>query len=155
MITLQAAKAIQTLDGIELGGRNINVREDREDRDLKEAYAADGTEPPARPPRRPKAESDPAAAGAGAAAAPRGESSGCQIVVHGLPYSYTWRELKDMFEGMGTIERADVVYGRDGRSRGYGTVKFATQEEAQAAIEAVNGKDVDGREIKVNIDKFA
>ena len=40
-----------------------------------------------------------------------------QIVVQGIPWKYTWKELKPLFEGCGDIKHADVVFGRDGRSR--------------------------------------
>lgn len=40
-----------------------------------------------------------------------------QVVVRGIPWAYTWKELKDMFAEIGDIERADVVYGEDQRSR--------------------------------------
>lgn len=75
--------------------------------------------------------------------------------MHGLPWSFTWRELRPLFEEVGTILRADVVYGRDGRSRGYGTVLFGTTEEAQAAIDAVNGTELEGRVLSVKVDQYA
>lgn len=40
-----------------------------------------------------------------------------QVVVQGIPWKYTWKELRPMFDECGTIDRAEVVYGRDGRSR--------------------------------------
>lgn len=40
-----------------------------------------------------------------------------QIVVQGIPWAYTWKELKDMFAEDGDVERADVAIGHDGRSR--------------------------------------
>lgn len=40
-----------------------------------------------------------------------------QVVVQGIPWKYTWKELRPMFEECGNIDRAEVVYGRDGRSR--------------------------------------
>lgn len=40
-----------------------------------------------------------------------------QVVVQGIPWKYTWRELKPLFEECGAINRADVAFGRDGRSR--------------------------------------
>ena len=40
-----------------------------------------------------------------------------QVVVQGIPWKYTWKELRPMFEECGSIDRAEVVYGRDGRSR--------------------------------------
>ena len=171
--------AINTLNGTELGGRTILVREDREDRDVKQYNEENGITPPPTRGRGGRGRggrgrggrgrgSDaggernappPAAAAAAAteegAAAPATESSGTQVVVHGLPWSYTWKELKPIFEGCGTIERADVVYGRDGRSRGYGTVKFSSQEEAQAAIDQFNGTELESRTMSVKIDQFA
>ena len=44
-------------------------------------------------------------------------SNCAQVVVQGIPWSYTWKELKDMFADIGSIERADVAIGSDGRSR--------------------------------------
>lgn len=43
--------------------------------------------------------------------------SSVQVVVQGIPWKYTWRELKPLFEECGAIARADVAFGRDGRSR--------------------------------------
>ena len=40
-----------------------------------------------------------------------------QVVVQGIPWKFTWKELRPMFEECGAIDRAEVVYGRDGRSR--------------------------------------
>ena len=60
-----------------------------------------------------------------------------------------------MFEEFGEIERADVVIGRDGRSRGYGTVRFSTAEAASAAIEAKHGTELEGRTLTVKLDRFA
>ena len=56
-----------------------------------------------------------------------------------------------MFAGAGTVQTASVVEDRDtGRSRGFGFVEMSTKEEAQTAIESFDGKDLDGRSIKVN-----
>lgn len=89
-------------------------------------------------------------------ACPRLHAARCaQIVVRGIPWSYTWAELKDMFAEIGGVERADVMVGDDGRSRGYGTVRFTSAEAAQAAIAAFNTRDCDGRSLSVFMDKFA
>ena len=56
-----------------------------------------------------------------------------------------------MFAGAGTVQSASVVEDRDtGRSRGFGFVEMSSTEEAQAAISTFDGKDLDGRNIKVN-----
>ena len=53
------------------------------------------------------------------------------------------------------MERADVVIGRDGRSRGYGTVRFASTAAADAAIAGKNGTELEGRTLTVKLDRFA
>ena len=75
--------------------------------------------------------------------------------MQGLPWAYTWKELKPLFEEYGDIERADVVIGRDGRSRGYGTVRFVSTAAAESAIAAKNGTELEGRALTVKLDRFA
>lgn len=58
-----------------------------------------------------------------------------QIVVHGLPWSTEWQELKDLAKEHGDVIKADVMKRPDGKSRGFGTIVFKTPEDAQAAIE--------------------
>jgi RNA recognition motif-containing protein len=125
----QALAAINTQNGTDLGGRRILVREDREDRDVKQYSPEGAAPPPARPPKaagrggagRGAGRAPGRGAGRGAGRAPPVEreenSSGLQIVVQGIPWSYTWKEVKDMFAEVGDIERADVAMGNDGRSR--------------------------------------
>ncbi|KAK9815807.1 hypothetical protein WJX72_009895 [[Myrmecia] bisecta] len=84
-----------------------------------------------------------------------GVSSGEQVVVHNLPWSCTWEELKEAFKDTPGLERADVIADSSGRSRGFGTVKYATQEDALAAVEAMNNAVIGGRTIAVRIDRFA
>ena len=56
-----------------------------------------------------------------------------------------------MFAEAGTVQSANVIEDRDtGRSRGFGFVEMSSKEEAQTAIETLNGKEVDGRSLKVN-----
>jgi len=78
-----------------------------------------------------------------------------QIVVQGLPWSYTDDDLSPMFEQFGTMEEAVIVYGRDGRSRGYGTVRFTAPDAAQAAIANYANYELEGRRVTVKLDKFA
>ena len=58
-----------------------------------------------------------------------------QIVVHGLPWSTEWQELKDLAKEHGDVIKADVMRRPDGKSRGFGTVVFKTPEAAQSGIE--------------------
>lgn len=84
-----------------------------------------------------------------------GVSSGLQVVVHNLPWNTTWQQLKDAFVDIGTIERADVIIDSSGRSRGFGTVRFLTKEDAEAAAEKLNNTQIGGRTVTVRIDRFA
>lgn len=56
-----------------------------------------------------------------------------------LPFHCQWQDLKDLFRQAGTIIRADVALGQDGRSRGFGTVVFATEVDADRAVKMFNG----------------
>jgi len=74
-----------------------------------------------------------------------------KLFIGNLSWNTTNDSLKTAFEGFGTVEEAVVITDRmSGRSRGFGFVTMSTEAEAQAAIEGLDGKDVDGREIKVN-----
>ena len=56
-----------------------------------------------------------------------------------------------MFAEFGTVESTNIIEDRDtGRSRGFAFVEMSSKEEAQNAISALNGKEIDGRELKVN-----
>ncbi|KAJ3788478.1 hypothetical protein GGU10DRAFT_262743 [Lentinula aff. detonsa] len=61
------------------------------------------------------------------------------ILFRGLPFHCQWQDLKDLFRQAGTIIRADVALGQDGRSRGFGTVVFATDHDAERAVKMLNG----------------
>lgn len=120
----EALRAISTLSNTELKGRQILVREDREDKSVKETGQGNkGT-------------------------------AGRQVVVHGLPFSYTWQDLKDLFSAQGKVLRADIVMDRNGRSKGYGTVLFDKGEDAQRAIEGMDEATLEGRVLGVKLDKF-
>jgi len=56
-----------------------------------------------------------------------------------LPFHCQWQDLKDLFRQAGTIIRADVALGPDGRSRGFGTVVFGTDFDAERAVKMFNG----------------
>lgn len=74
-----------------------------------------------------------------------------RLYVGGLPYSTTDDDLKDAFSQAGTVTSANVVIDKmTNRSRGFGFVEMSSDEEAQTAIETLNGKDLGGRSITVN-----
>ena len=76
---------------------------------------------------------------------------GKKLYVGNLGYGVTDSDLTKMFEAHGTVESAQVIMARDtGRSKGFGFVEMKTDQEAQAAIAALNGKDAGGRALTVN-----
>ena len=76
---------------------------------------------------------------------------GRKLYVGNLGYGVTDGDLAKMFEPHGTVESAQVIMDRNtGRSKGFGFVEMKTEQEAQAATTALNGKDVDGRSLTVN-----
>jgi RNA recognition motif-containing protein len=76
---------------------------------------------------------------------------GKKLYVGNLGYSVTDSDLEKMFAAHGTVESAQVITDRDtGRSKGFGFVEMKTDQEAQAAIAALNGQDEGGRALTVN-----
>jgi RNA recognition motif-containing protein len=76
---------------------------------------------------------------------------GKKLYVGNLGYLVTDSDLEQMFAAHGTVQSAQVVMDRDtGRSKGFGFVEMDSDQEAQAAIAALNGKEVGGRTLTVN-----
>jgi RNA recognition motif-containing protein len=76
---------------------------------------------------------------------------GTKLYVGNLPYTTTSQELNEMFAPHGAVKSADVIMDREtGRSKGFGFVEMSTDEEAKAAITALNGQKVGGRPLTVN-----
>src|SRR6476619_1356867 len=76
---------------------------------------------------------------------------GKKLYVGNLSYGVTDSDLTTLFSAHGTVESAQVIMDRDtGRSKGFGFVEMKTDQEAQAAIAALNGKDSGGRALTVN-----
>jgi len=74
-----------------------------------------------------------------------------KLYVGGLSYNTSDEALKEYFSQAGTVESATVIMDKiSGRSKGFGFVEMASDEEAQAAIEMFNGKEFDGRSLTVN-----
>jgi RNA recognition motif-containing protein len=74
-----------------------------------------------------------------------------KLYVGGLPYSVTEGRLQEIFAAHGTVESAKVIADKfTGQSRGFGFVEMGSGAEAQKAIEALNGSQLDGRTLVVN-----
>jgi cold-inducible RNA-binding protein len=74
-----------------------------------------------------------------------------KLYVGGLAYAVTEKDLEAMFAEHGTVTSAAVIKDRDsGQSKGFGFVEMSTDDEAKAAMAALNGKDVSGRSLTVN-----
>ncbi|KAI8614889.1 hypothetical protein BC830DRAFT_1108649 [Chytriomyces sp. MP71] len=131
MSTVEEAKeAVAKLNGTEVGGRSIEVREDK--------YAGEG-------------------GNQGFHGQQGGFVQGTQVFVGNLPYSSRWQDLKDLFRplGLNPIHADIMMENETGRSKGCGMVRFASREEADKAVQSLNGTNVMGRNIIVRLDKFA
>jgi len=127
----QAMTAIATLNDTELKGRPIFVREDRESPGVSGET------------RRTRADR-----------APKGESSGTSVYVGNLPWDVTWHQLKDHFRANGIeARRVEVASSANGRSKGYGIVKFDNVDEANAAVAATEGTEMGTRKLLVRLDR--
>ena len=77
-----------------------------------------------------------------------------KLYVGNLPFSTTEEAIKELFSEAGTVTSATIIVDRDtNRSKGFGFIEMNSAEEATAAIESFNGKDLDGRDLKVSLAK--
>ena len=77
-----------------------------------------------------------------------------KLFVGNLSFNTTENDLQDAFAAHGTVTETNLMMDRaTGRPRGFGFITMSSAEEAQKAIEAMNGKDMDGRALTVNIAK--
>ena len=76
---------------------------------------------------------------------------GKKLYVGNLSYETSQSDLETMFGAHGTVESAQIINDRDtGRSKGFGFIEMSNEDEAQAAVTALDGKDCGGRALKVN-----
>jgi RNA recognition motif-containing protein len=74
-----------------------------------------------------------------------------KLYVGNLPYSMSDSDLESLFAQHGTVQSAQVIMDRDtGRSKGFGFVEMGSSEEGQAAIQALNEQEINGRKLTVN-----
>ena len=86
--------------------------------------------------------------------AQRSNARSTNLYVGNLTFNTSSAELEALFAQHGPVTKAQVVTDRDtGRSRGFGFVEMATSEAAEAAISSLNGREVDGRALTVNLAK--
>ncbi|KAL4541460.1 hypothetical protein Ndes2526B_g05987 [Nannochloris sp. 'desiccata'] len=145
----EAAAAIQRLNHAELDGRQVFVREDREDFELRgEApMALRGGE--ARPQRtRQRTERSTPPLGSGGVV-----SIGRRVWVGNLSFETSWQELKDHFKVAGHVLHADVMQDAEGRSKGCGIVEFEHPAEALRAISLLSNSTLNERQIMVREDR--
>jgi cold-inducible RNA-binding protein len=77
-----------------------------------------------------------------------------KMFVGNLSFNTTQNDLQDAFSAHGTVTEVNLMMDREtGRPRGFGFVTMSTAEEAQNAIAALNGKQMDGRDLTVNVAK--
>jgi RNA recognition motif-containing protein len=152
----EAARAIRELQGSELKGRAMNLREDRVQSGGR-GYGQSGGGGYGR--------AHPGGRGGGGRGRgrghygggghqQRGDSEGCQLFVGNLSFETSWRELKDHFRQCGDVERADVKFS-DGKSKGFGTIRYSKAQDAEAAISRLNGVELQGRVLEVRLDQKA
>ena len=73
------------------------------------------------------------------------------IFVGNLSFGATEDSVRSMFEAYGTVDRVSVVTDREtGRARGFGFVEMSVNDEAERAIAALNGRELDGRALNIN-----
>jgi len=76
---------------------------------------------------------------------------GTRLYVGNLSYQMSSSDLQELFQQHGSVTSAEVISDREsGRSKGFGFVELGSEAEAQAAIAALNGQEVDGRKLTVN-----
>ncbi len=74
-----------------------------------------------------------------------------KLYVGNLSFNTSTSDLEQVFGEIGTVESTNIIEDREtGRSRGFGFVEMSSKEEGENAIAALNGKELDGRELKVN-----
>jgi RNA recognition motif-containing protein len=136
-----ADRAVEQLNDVEFEGRKLFVKPDS-------GKPQGGQQRGQRSPRGGR--------GGSAARSPqrREYTPGFQVYVGNLPWKTSWFELKDKFAEFGSVVRADVPRNEEGRSKGFGIVKFASEEDMENAIKSLDGTDFNGRTISVRKDKF-
>ena len=76
---------------------------------------------------------------------------GKKIYVGNMNYATTEEQLADLFAQFGNVVSADVIFDRfSGQSKGFGFIEMESEDDAKTAIENLNGRELDGRQLRVN-----
>jgi RNA recognition motif-containing protein len=74
-----------------------------------------------------------------------------KLYVGNLSYNTTEDGLRNLFSGFGNVASSKIIFDREtGNSKGFGFIEMTTDEEASAAIAGTNGRELDGRQLRVN-----
>jgi RNA recognition motif-containing protein len=100
--------------------------------------------------------------GGGSSAGPRSvdpdaaaTGTGTAVFITNLPFTTRWQDLKDIFRPHNLVAtHADVIVDSAGRSKGLGTIRFNTQEDAERAVQIASGLQIGGRLISARLDRF-
>ncbi|KAK7453449.1 g-strand binding protein [Stygiomarasmius scandens] len=160
-----AQRAIRELSDMSLHGRLVWIREDREaESRFGQSHPPNKLDPQSYS-LSDRLRSPPSYNDVEVSLVPLGQSSATanQLFVGNIPFQASWQDLKDLFRTSTSPAfpaglcpaRADIIFGDDGRSKGYGIVSFSTAEEAQKAIELFDGYEWYGRVIEVREDRYA
>jgi len=149
----EAARAIRELQGSELHGLQMNLREDRLHTGRGGQGRGGGGAGRGRGGGRGGRGSGGGSGSFGGGRGSERSEPGTTLFIGNLSYDTTWRDLKDHFKSCGEIKRAEVKTTPQGQSRGFGTVQFFNKEDAEAAINNLNGSELHGRELEVRLDQ--
>jgi len=128
-----ARRAVLTLNDTELNGRQIFVREDRE-----EGFGG---------------RSENRGGGGGVESEDAGDAQSRRVYVGNIPWDVAWQDLKDHMRQAGEVLFAEVLKNPDGRSKGCGIVEYSQPSEAKEAINDLNDSELNGRMIFVREDR--
>lgn len=137
-----AKQAVLTLNDAELKGRQIFVREDREEQNNSGSTSS----------RRETTNTNSTNPNSLTVAASSDEQTR-RVYVGNLSWDVQWPDLKDHMKAAGTVVHANVICEQNGRSKGCGIVEYATVEEAQKATETLTHTELNGRTIFVREDR--
>lgn len=144
----EAAAAIQQLNHCELDGRQVFIREDREDFELRaeSSLPTSSSEGKAKASKRHRGDRSTGSSGGAV-------TIGRRVWVGNLSFDTSWQQLKDHFKAAGHVIHADVMQDSEGRSKGCGIVEYEHPADALRAISLLSNSSLNERQIMVREDR--